>query len=78
MGYYETSFYSLLALCVGLLAAQPTRRHELKKSGDSYKPVTRDDKHPETNWYKVYALVMGADWVQVGFVGANPRTAVPN
>ncbi|KAI1410764.1 DUF791-domain-containing protein [Hypoxylon sp. FL1857] len=64
MGYYETSFYALLVVCAGLLASQPTRRNELKKQADSRKPVSRDDKHPEADWYKVYALVMGADWVQ--------------
>lgn len=66
MGYYENSFYGLLVICAGLLASQPTRRGELKKLADSRKQVSRDDKHPEANWYKVYALVMGADWVQVG------------
>ncbi|KAI1101708.1 DUF791-domain-containing protein [Jackrogersella minutella] len=64
MGYYENSFYGLLVLCAGLLASQPTRRNELKKLADSRKQVSRDDKHPEANWYKAYALVMGADWVQ--------------
>ncbi|KAI1380186.1 DUF791-domain-containing protein [Hypoxylon crocopeplum] len=64
MSYYQTSFYGLLALCAGLLASQPTRRNELKKQADSRKVVTRVDKHPEASWYKVYALVMGADWIQ--------------
>ncbi|KAI1204988.1 DUF791-domain-containing protein [Annulohypoxylon truncatum] len=64
MGYYENSFYTLLALCAGLLASQPTRRNELKKQAEARKQVSRDDKHPEANWYKVYALVMGADWIQ--------------
>lgn len=64
MGYYENSFYGLLTLCAGLLASQPTRRNELKKVADTRKPATRDDRHPETFWYQVYALVMGADWIQ--------------
>ncbi|KAI1661996.1 DUF791-domain-containing protein [Daldinia decipiens] len=64
MGYYETSFYGLLTLCAGLLASQPTRRNELKKLGGSRKQISRYDVHPETNWYKAYALVMGADWLQ--------------
>ncbi|KAI0839962.1 DUF791-domain-containing protein [Hypoxylon sp. FL0890] len=64
MGYYQTSFYALLAVCAGLLASQPTRRNELKKQADPRKVVSRDDKHPEADWYKVYGLVMGADWVQ--------------
>ncbi|KAI1141296.1 DUF791-domain-containing protein [Hypoxylon sp. FL0543] len=64
MGYYETSFFVLLAVCAGLLGSQPTRRNELKKLADSRKQVARNGKHPETDWYKVYALVMGADWVQ--------------
>ncbi|KAI1772312.1 DUF791-domain-containing protein [Hypoxylon cercidicola] len=64
MGYYENSFFGLLALCAGLLASQPTRRTELKKVADSRKPASRDDAHPEIYWYQVYALVMGADWVQ--------------
>ncbi|KAI0113372.1 DUF791-domain-containing protein [Daldinia grandis] len=64
MGYYETSFYGLLTLCAGLLASQPTRRNELKKLAESRKQVSRDDEHPEANWYKAYALVMGADWLQ--------------
>ncbi|KAI1387275.1 DUF791-domain-containing protein [Hypoxylon trugodes] len=64
MGYYENSFYGLLALCAGLLASQPTRRNELKKLADSRKQVSRDDAHPEADWYKVYALIMGADWLQ--------------
>lgn len=66
MGYYETSFYGLLTLCAGLLASQPTRRNELKKVADSRRPATREDRHPEIYWYQVYALVMGADWIQVG------------
>ncbi|KAL7622379.1 hypothetical protein AAE478_007883 [Parahypoxylon ruwenzoriense] len=64
MGYYQASFYSLLGLCAVLLASQPTRRNELNKLAESRKKVTRDDQHPEENWYKVYALVMGADWLQ--------------
>ncbi|KAI2608012.1 DUF791-domain-containing protein [Hypoxylon sp. NC1633] len=64
MGYYETSFYSLLALCGGLLLSQPTRRNELKKIPDARKPYTRENRHPEIHWYMVYALVMGADWLQ--------------
>ncbi|KAI0169252.1 DUF791-domain-containing protein [Hypoxylon sp. FL1284] len=62
MGYYENSFYGLLTLCAGLLVSQPTRRAELDKTAD---PRRRDDdEHPEKYWYQVYALVMGADWVQ--------------
>ncbi|KAI0386401.1 DUF791-domain-containing protein [Hypomontagnella monticulosa] len=64
MGYYENSFYGLLALCAGLLASQPTRRNELQKLAEKGKQLSKDDKHPEENWYKVYALVMGADWLQ--------------
>ncbi|KAI0887814.1 DUF791-domain-containing protein [Annulohypoxylon maeteangense] len=64
MGYYENSFYALLAICAGLLASQPTRRDELRKLADARRQVSRDDKHPEADWYKVYALIMGADWIQ--------------
>ncbi|OTB03683.1 hypothetical protein M426DRAFT_60125 [Hypoxylon sp. CI-4A] len=64
MGYYENSFYTLLVICAGLLASQPTRRNELKRTTDTSKHASRDNKHPEANWYKVYALVMGADWLQ--------------
>ncbi|KAI0891836.1 DUF791-domain-containing protein [Annulohypoxylon nitens] len=64
MGYYENSFYALLVLCAGLLASQPTRRNELKKLAEARKQISRNDKHPEAQWYKVYALVMGADWIQ--------------
>ncbi|KAI5866113.1 DUF791-domain-containing protein [Durotheca rogersii] len=64
MGYYQASFYSLLGLCAVLLASQPTRRAEPKKLAESRKQVTRDDKHPEASWYQVYALAMGADWLQ--------------
>ncbi|XDG05636.1 hypothetical protein ABKA04_005251 [Annulohypoxylon sp. FPYF3050] len=51
-------------LCAGLLASQPTRRNELKKLAEARQQISRNDKHPEAQWYKVYALVMGADWIQ--------------
>ncbi|KAH9886554.1 hypothetical protein F4778DRAFT_786655 [Xylariomycetidae sp. FL2044] len=62
--YYQTSFLGLVALCAGLLVSQPTRRHALNQKGAQRKQVSRDDRHPEKEWYKAYGLVMAADWLQ--------------
>ena len=64
--YSWASAAVLVPLCAGLLASQPTRLNELQKLAEKGKQLSKDDKHPEENWYKVYALVMGADWLQVG------------
>ncbi|KAI1073445.1 DUF791-domain-containing protein [Whalleya microplaca] len=63
MAYYQTCFYTLVTVCVGLLVSQPTRRQQLNKS-EKPRPFRRDDRHPEIPWYKVQFLVMGADWLQ--------------
>ncbi|KAI0021812.1 DUF791-domain-containing protein [Xylariomycetidae sp. FL0641] len=63
MDYYQACLCGLLVVCTGLLASQPTRRKMIQKDAER-KQVSRDDEHPERYWYKAYALVMGADWLQ--------------
>ncbi|KAI5917103.1 hypothetical protein F4810DRAFT_716782 [Camillea tinctor] len=50
MDYYQTSFYALVVLCLGLLASQPTRRKELEQKAEVQKKLPRNDKHPERFW----------------------------
>ncbi|TGJ83533.1 hypothetical protein E0Z10_g5228 [Xylaria hypoxylon] len=59
MDYYQVCFGGLILLSGVLLVSQPTRRHQLEQQG-----VTRISKHPESRWYKVYALAVAADWLQ--------------
>ncbi|CAJ2504690.1 Uu.00g120840.m01.CDS01 [Anthostomella pinea] len=63
--YYQTSFCALIALCALLLVSQPVGRNESKRQAEARKqPVSRHDEHPDKNWYRAYALVMAADWLQ--------------
>ncbi|KAI1341284.1 DUF791-domain-containing protein [Xylariaceae sp. FL0016] len=64
--YYQSCFAGLVVLCAILLASQPTRRAQLKgeKEKKQRSSSGNDGEHPEKYWYKAYALVMGADWLQ--------------
>ncbi|KAI0395249.1 DUF791-domain-containing protein [Xylariaceae sp. FL0594] len=66
MDYYKFCFGALAALCGVLLVSQPTRRQrvEEKRQNNELQQQTRDDEHPETEWYKAYSLVVAADWLQ--------------
>ncbi|KAI1810337.1 DUF791-domain-containing protein [Poronia punctata] len=66
MGFYQACFGGLSALCAGLLVSQPTRRQvvEMKRQNNEQKQATRDDSHPEAQWYKAYSLAIAADWLQ--------------
>ncbi|KAI0509678.1 hypothetical protein F5B22DRAFT_637831 [Xylaria bambusicola] len=66
--YYPICFGGLVVLCLGLLFAQPTRRQELEQQG-----IADEDEHPETWWYKAYALAVAADWLQGPYVVALYR-----
>ncbi|KAI0540565.1 hypothetical protein GGR58DRAFT_498918 [Xylaria digitata] len=57
--YYQICFGGFLVLNVVLLIYQPTRKQQLEQQG-----VMHDDEHPESRWYKVYALAVAADWLQ--------------
>ncbi|KAI1427878.1 hypothetical protein F5Y12DRAFT_123584 [Xylaria sp. FL1777] len=57
--YYPTCLGGLVVLCAVLFFSQPTRRQQLEQKG-----VVHDEEHPESGWYKVYALAMAADWLQ--------------
>ncbi|KAI1301051.1 hypothetical protein F5Y03DRAFT_396763 [Xylaria venustula] len=57
--YYHACFGGFMVICAALLFSQPTRKSEMEKQG-----ATTDEDHPESWWYKVYALVMAADWLQ--------------
>ncbi|KAI1346984.1 hypothetical protein F5Y01DRAFT_296603 [Xylaria sp. FL0043] len=56
---YQTCLGGFLVLCTALLFSQPTRKEQLK-----HQDATNDEEHPETWWYKVYALAVAADWLQ--------------
>lgn len=74
MDPYRNSLFALGALSWVLLVSQPTRRTELKeldaketKKNPAAKPKARGGDHPQSIIYKVYFLIMGADWLQVNF-----------
>ncbi|KAI0426250.1 hypothetical protein F5Y09DRAFT_319391 [Xylaria sp. FL1042] len=57
--FYQTCLGGFLVLCTALLFSQPTRKQQLEQQG-----VAQDEEHPESWWYKVYALAIAADWLQ--------------
>ncbi|RWA09985.1 hypothetical protein EKO27_g5097 [Xylaria grammica] len=59
MDYYQVCFGGLIVLSAVLLVSQPTRAHQLEQEG-----VASNGEHPESRWYKVYALAAAADWLQ--------------
>ncbi|KAF2971786.1 hypothetical protein GQX73_g1788 [Xylaria multiplex] len=58
--YYQFCFGGFIVLSVVLLIYQPTRKQQLEQQ----QGVANDDEHPESRWYKVYALAATADWLQ--------------
>lgn len=67
---YQLNFAGLLGLCVVLFAAshkpsKPRGKAEKRKASDSQKPST-DPAATQWSFLVVFALVMGADWLQVG------------
>ncbi|ORY62637.1 uncharacterized protein BCR38DRAFT_486899 [Pseudomassariella vexata] len=65
MDPYQTNFAALGALCALLLACQPTRMEKSKpESGSPKRAKPKTFKNPQADYYYVYALVMGADWLQ--------------
>ena len=70
MDQYQINLAALGVLCLVLLVSQPTRVSELQKSDkkDDDKKTTAvpaSSKHPQRDFYVVYALAFGADWLQV-------------
>ncbi|KAI0969544.1 hypothetical protein F4678DRAFT_163584 [Xylaria arbuscula] len=57
--YYHACLGGFMVICAVLLFSQPTRKRQLEQQGG-----THDENHPESWWYKVYALAMAADWLQ--------------
>ncbi|KKA29199.1 hypothetical protein TD95_000937, partial [Thielaviopsis punctulata] len=66
--FYHSSLISLLAVCGGLLAS--TGSKNTKTAGRST-PVIKSAS--QWSFYTVYALVMGADWIQGPFLDALYR-----
>lgn len=70
MDQYQINLAALGVLCLVLLVSQPTRVSELQKPDkkDDDKKTTAvpaSSKHPQRDFYVVYALAFGADWLQV-------------